>query len=132
MLLISFEGTGCLDSSYSRDSCTRNVNFKSLKSIIFWDMTPCSPLSFNWRLGGTYRFHFQGRRNKFRKKKNNSKQAGGKQRRYVSETSVETQRITRRHTPEDDIFHNHRCENLKSHIWKFGLVTVQSGDKGLS
>jgi hypothetical protein len=29
-----------------------------------------------------------------------------------SETSVETQRTTRRHIPE-----NHRCENLKSHIY---------------
>jgi hypothetical protein len=32
-----------------------------------------------------------------------------------SETSVETQRTTRRHIPEDDTLHNHRCENLKSY-----------------
>jgi hypothetical protein len=38
-----------------------------MKSIIFWDMTPCSPLSFNRRFGGTYRLHFQGRRNWFSK-----------------------------------------------------------------
>jgi hypothetical protein len=25
-----------------------------MKSIIFWDMTPCSPLNFNQRFGGTY------------------------------------------------------------------------------
>jgi hypothetical protein len=31
-----------------------------------------------------------------------------------AETSVETQRTTRRHIPEDDTLHNHRCENLKS------------------
>jgi hypothetical protein len=31
-----------------------------------------------------------------------------------SETSVETQWTTRRHIPEDDILHNHGCENLKS------------------
>jgi hypothetical protein len=37
------------------------------KSIIFWDMTPFSPLSFNWRFGGTYRLHIQGRRNRFSK-----------------------------------------------------------------
>jgi hypothetical protein len=37
----------------------------SKKSIIFWDMTPCSPLSVNRRFGGTYRLHLQGRRNKF-------------------------------------------------------------------
>jgi hypothetical protein len=24
-----------------------------MKSIIFWNMTPCSPLSFNRRFGGT-------------------------------------------------------------------------------
>jgi hypothetical protein len=39
-----------------------------LKSIILWDMPPCSPLSFNRRFGRTYRLHLQGRRNKFSKK----------------------------------------------------------------
>jgi hypothetical protein len=42
---------------------------------------------------------------------------------FSSETSVETQRTTRLHIPEDDTLHNHRCENLKSHValfvWKF-------------
>jgi hypothetical protein len=38
-----------------------------MKSIIFWDMTPCSPLSFNLRFGGTYRLYLQGRRNRFSK-----------------------------------------------------------------
>jgi hypothetical protein len=28
-----------------------------MKSVIFWDVTPCSLLSFNRRLGGTYRLH---------------------------------------------------------------------------
>jgi hypothetical protein len=32
-----------------------------------------------------------------------------------SETSVETQRTTRRYIPEDDTLHDHRCENLKSY-----------------
>jgi hypothetical protein len=31
------------------------------------------------------------------------------------ETSVETQRTTRRRIPEDDNLHNHRYENLKSY-----------------
>jgi hypothetical protein len=39
-----------------------------MKSIIFWDITPCGPLSVNRRFGGTYRLHLQGRRNKFSKK----------------------------------------------------------------
>jgi hypothetical protein len=33
-----------------------------------------------------------------------------------SETSVATHQTTRRHIPEDDTLHNHRCENLKSYI----------------
>jgi hypothetical protein len=33
-----------------------------------------------------------------------------------SETSDATQRTTRRHIPENDALHNHRCGNLKSYI----------------
>jgi hypothetical protein len=32
-----------------------------------------------------------------------------------SETSDATKRTTRRHIPEDDTLHNHRCENNKSY-----------------
>jgi hypothetical protein len=32
-----------------------------------------------------------------------------------SEMWVETQQTTQRHIPEDDILHNHSCENLKSY-----------------
>jgi hypothetical protein len=39
-----------------------------------------------------------------------------------SETSVETQQTTRRHIPEDDTLHNHRCENLKSYASLFIFV----------
>jgi hypothetical protein len=38
-----------------------------MKGIIFWDMTPCNPWSCARRFGGTYRLHFQGRRNRFSK-----------------------------------------------------------------
>jgi hypothetical protein len=38
-----------------------------MNSTIFWDITPCSPLSVNPRFGGTYGLHLQGRRNKFSK-----------------------------------------------------------------
>jgi hypothetical protein len=31
-----------------------------MKSIFFWDMTPCSALSGTRRFGGTYRLHLQG------------------------------------------------------------------------
>jgi hypothetical protein len=95
-----------------------------MKSIIFWNMTSCSPLSLNRRFGGTYRLHIQGGRNRF------SKPACHLLARWFvepisstlkmdticsSETSVETQRTTRRHIPEDYTLHNHRCENLKSY-----------------
>jgi hypothetical protein len=33
-----------------------------MKSSIFWDITPCSPLKVNWRFGGTCRLHLQGQR----------------------------------------------------------------------
>jgi hypothetical protein len=33
-----------------------------MKSIIFWDVTPCSLSRCNRRFGGTYRLHLQGRR----------------------------------------------------------------------
>jgi hypothetical protein len=39
----------------------------NMKSIIFWDVTPCSLLSCNRRFGGTYRLHLQGRRKHFSK-----------------------------------------------------------------
>jgi hypothetical protein len=42
-------------------------NIIKMKSIVFWDITPCSPLRFNRRFGGTYHLHLQGRRNKFSK-----------------------------------------------------------------
>jgi hypothetical protein len=34
---------------------------------------------------------------------------------YSCEASVDTQQTTQRYIPEDDILHNHRCENLKSY-----------------
>jgi hypothetical protein len=44
-----------------------------------------------------------------------------------SEPSVETQRTTRRHIPEDDTLHNHRCEKLKSYThnpdWRFSSLS---------
>jgi hypothetical protein len=71
-----------------------------MKSIIFWDMAPRSPLSVNRRFGGTYRLHLQGLRYKF------SKKPASKHMKMEticsSETSVDTQRSTWRHIPEDD------------------------------
>jgi hypothetical protein len=75
-----------------------------MKSIIFWDMMPCSPLSYNRRFGGTYRLHLQGLLA-------TCLLAGFAELISLtlkmeaicsSETSVVTQRTTRRHIPEDD------------------------------
>jgi hypothetical protein len=49
--------------------------FIAMKSMVFWGMTPCSPLSFNRRFGGTYRLHIQGRRNRFSKPASNQSAA---------------------------------------------------------
>jgi hypothetical protein len=38
------------------------------------------------------------------------------------ETSIASQQTTRRHIPEDDTLHNHRCENLKSYILELSPV----------
>jgi hypothetical protein len=50
-----------------------------MKGTIFWDITPCSPLSVNRRFGETYRFHLQGIR-----RARTSVKAGGKQSSLVS------------------------------------------------
>jgi hypothetical protein len=82
-----------------------------MKNIIFWDMTSCSPLSFNRRFGGTNRLHLQGRRNKFPPAcllvfaeliSSTLKMEAL----WSSETSVATQQTTRLHIQEDDTLHN--------------------------
>jgi hypothetical protein len=56
-----------LTASLNKQLKRPQANIK-LKSTIFWDITPCSPLSVNWRFGGTYRLHLQDRKNKLGKK----------------------------------------------------------------
>jgi hypothetical protein len=41
-----------------------------------------------------------------------------------SETSGATQRTTRRHIPEDDTLHNHRCENVKSYLFQVSILAL--------
>jgi hypothetical protein len=49
-----------------------------------------------------------------------------------SETSVAIQQTTRRHIPEDDTLHNHRCENLKSYYKVGDFRSFLSRNLGLS
>jgi hypothetical protein len=100
-----------------------------MKSIIFWNMTPCSPLSVNRRFGGTCRLNLQGRRNKFSKKPASKQVPPALEAICSSETSVETQRTTWRYIPEDGTLHNHRCENLRD--YDTGYVTYNSIGSGL-
>jgi hypothetical protein len=92
-----------------------------MNSTVLWDIMPCSPLSVNRRFGGTYRLHLQGRKN------NLSNKPTWKHERslpvycsdyfstlkmeaiYSSETSVDSQRATRRYIPEDRTLHNSPC-----------------------
>jgi hypothetical protein len=90
-----------------------HITTELLKSIFFWDMTPCSALSGTRSFGGTYRLHLQGRRivqhllaRCFAELFYDPEDGG--------DTSGTTQRTTRRHIPEEDSLQNHRCENLKS------------------
>jgi hypothetical protein len=46
-----------------------------MKSSVFWDITPFSPLKVNRRFGGTRRLHVQGRRIS---QARNQRKAGGK------------------------------------------------------
>jgi hypothetical protein len=85
-----------------------------MENVVFWDITPCSPLKFNRRFGGTYRLHFQGR--KIRERRTSvgrwlQSAAGSSLADFstlkmeairFSETSVHT-RSTRRHIRENDI-----------------------------
>jgi hypothetical protein len=93
-------------------------NFSLLKSIIFWDLTPCSPLNVNRRFGGTYRLHLQGRKissacHLLSRCFFCSTYSSTLKMEAIcsSETSVDSQRTKRRYIPEDSTLHNRRCEN---------------------
>jgi hypothetical protein len=103
-------------------SCCRNLLLQfwiwgshngGYEESVFWDITPCSPLSVIRRFGGTYRLHLQGRKNKL-SKKTAWKQVESSA--YFStlkmeaicpsETSVDSQQTTRRYSPEDCTLYN--------------------------
>jgi hypothetical protein len=85
-----------------------------MKSSIFWDITPCSPLKADRLFGGIYRLHLQ---QAFTLVSYLAYSSTLKMEAICSsEISVGFQRTTRRYLPEDGTLHNHRCENLKSYI----------------
>jgi hypothetical protein len=71
-----------------------------LKSTIFWDITPFSPLRVNRRSGRTYRLHLQGW--KISRSRNQSESRWQAVLAICSsETSVDSHRTTRRYIPAD-------------------------------
>jgi hypothetical protein len=101
---------------------------KTLKSSIFWVITPCSTLKVNRRFGEISSLHLQGTIiSRVRNQRESRSQAelcfrGGflvslflvlkTEPTYSSETSADFQRTRRRYIPEDKTLRNHRCENL--------------------
>jgi hypothetical protein len=65
-----------------------------MKSSIFWDVTPCSPLKANLRFGGKYRLHLQDSNNKPRKKP-------GLSRYQAEKASIDYQRTIWGYIPEE-------------------------------
>jgi hypothetical protein len=102
-----------------------------MKNAIFWDVEPCRSC-VNRRFGGTYRLDHQGRKIREQGTSRLVTQSAATCSLWClvrgffcteiemirsSETAVHT-RSTRRHIPEDDNLHSHRCENLESYIGK--------------
>jgi hypothetical protein len=69
------------DNTLSSVSMVINVQLDiRLRSSVFWDITPCSPLKVNQNFGGTCRLHLQGRKIS---QARNQRDAGSKQDQYV-------------------------------------------------
>jgi hypothetical protein len=82
-----------------------------MKNAVFWNVAPCRYL-VNRRFGGTYRCsHLLTLVHRSRISYTMKMEAI-----RSCETSVNTI-STRRHIPEDGIFHSHRRENLKFYIY---------------
>jgi hypothetical protein len=59
IFIIEFYGGGIIDTSIQ---CPFGDIKYRVNILLFWDITPCSPLKVNGRFGGIYRLHLQGGR----------------------------------------------------------------------
>jgi hypothetical protein len=78
-----------------------------VKNTMFWVSTPFSPLKVSQRFGGTYHLYFQGRNiSRTRNQRESRCQSSilKIEATYSYETSVDFQRTTRLHIPEDRTF----------------------------
>jgi hypothetical protein len=118
--------------------CSRTyTNRISMKSFVFWDIPPWSPLKVNRYFGGTYRLHLQSRRISQARNQHESRWQAEQlclhmlSRWFLAclysstlkmemtcsfKTSVNFQRTTHCYIPEDTILHKHNCGNLKFYI----------------
>jgi hypothetical protein len=83
------------------------------RSYIFWDITPCSPLTVNQNFGVKHFLHLQCRRIR---RTGNQHEVRSKLCSFSSEALVDFPRIARRSTPQDRTLHNHRCERLRPYL----------------
>jgi hypothetical protein len=98
-----------------------------MKSSVFWDITPCSPLKVNRRFGWTHRLHLHGRR--IGRATNQRESRWQAEAICSSETSVHSQRTARRYIPQDSITAvrtstptNRRMIDELKRIWKEAIV----------
>jgi hypothetical protein len=99
-----------------------------MKSTIFWDTMPCSPLKVNWHFGETYRLHLQCRISWATYQRESRWQAYSTLKMETicsSETSVDFQRTTWRYIPEDSILQSVFCDpHVFAHNLDLNLVEV--------
>jgi hypothetical protein len=84
-----------------------------MKSSVFWDIVPCSPLKVNRRLGGTCRLHLQGRR--INQPRTSVKEGGKQSLNFSGLHGVISQK-----TEQFAIFLG--CEKSSDKTWPAGLV----------
>jgi hypothetical protein len=129
----SFSGAFCSEDSCLGVHCFCPLYFNNIRldilhklfdkflkiSTIFWDITPCSPLKFNWRFGGPYRLHLPGKYKLI--KKPGWKQVANRALlwddiilRNVSWLSTDYTALY----PRNNTLHNQRCKNFNSYIRK--------------
>jgi hypothetical protein len=86
----------------------------SMKSTVFWDITPYILPKVNRRFRGTYRLHLQsGSISRARNQRESRWQDVGH---MFFRNSVDFKRTTRDYTSEDKNLYNHRCQNPKSYF----------------
>jgi hypothetical protein len=74
------EGSDCaLQEIMSQHLSIRITGKRESSRVIFWDITPCTPLKDNGRFGEKHHLHFQGRRIS---KGRNQLEAGSKSSRF--------------------------------------------------